>query len=58
MTWAKQFVDPKWVQIIDQAWNEREGVRFCVKISQRAEQTILDETLEFMKYAVSQMENF
>lgn len=55
--WAKQYVDPKWVKLIDQAWNEREGVRFMVKIHQRAEQTLLDETLEFINYAVSQIDN-
>lgn len=55
--WAKQFVEPKWVNIIDQAWSEREGVRFLVKIRQRAEQTLLDETLEFIKYAVVQIDN-
>ena len=55
--WAKQFVEPKWVDLIDQAWNEREGVRFLVKIRQRAEQILLDETLEFMKYVISQIDN-
>lgn len=55
--WAKQFVEPKWVKIIDQAWNEREGVRFGVKIGQRAELTLLYETLEFIKYAVAQIDN-
>lgn len=55
--WAKQFVDPKWVKLIDQAWNEREGVRFMVKIRQRAEQSLLDETLDFINYAVSQIDN-
>jgi predicted nucleotidyltransferase len=55
--WAKQFVDPKWVKLIDQAWNEREGVRFMVKIRQRAEQPLLDETLEFINYAVSEIDN-
>lgn len=53
--WAKQMVAPKWVDIIDQAWSEREGVRFLVKIRQRAEQKMLNETLEFMKYAVTQI---
>ena len=57
MTWAKQFVDPKWVKIIDQAWNEREGVRSGVKIGQRAELTLLYETLEFIKYAISSIDN-
>lgn len=55
--WAKQFVNPKWVKIIDQAWNEREGVRFGAKIGQRAESTLLYETLEFIKYAVAQIDN-
>ena len=54
--WAKHFVDPKWVPLIDQAWQEREGVRFLVKIRQRAEQTVLDETLAFMQYIVSQID--
>jgi len=55
--WAKQFVEPKWVNIIDQAWDEREGVRFLVKIRQRAEQTLLYGTLDFIKYAVAQIDN-
>ena len=55
--WAKQFVEPKWVNIIDQAWNEREGVRFLVKIGQRAELTLLRETLDFIKYAVAQIDD-
>ena len=57
MLWAKQFVDPKWADLIDQAWNERMGVRFGVKIGQRAEATLLDETLEFIKYAVALIDN-
>jgi predicted nucleotidyltransferase len=57
MKWAKQFEDPKWIKIIDQAWKEREGVRFLVKIGQRAEPTVLYETLEFIRYAVAQTDN-
>ena len=56
MKWAKQFMTPQWVKIIDQAWNEREGVRFGAKISQRAESTLLYETLEFIKYAIAQID--
>jgi predicted nucleotidyltransferase len=55
--WAKESVDPKWVEIIEQAWNEREGVRFLIKIRQRSEQTLLHETLEFIKYAIAQIDN-
>lgn len=51
--WAKGIVDPQWVQLIEQAWNEREGVRFMVKITQQAEQTLLYKTLEFIKYAIA-----
>jgi len=56
MQWAKHFIEPKWVKLIDQAWHEREGVRFGIKIGQRAELTLLHETLEFIKYAVSQVD--
>lgn len=55
--WAKQYVDSKWIKLIDQAWNEREGVRFMVKIHQRAEQSLLGETLDFINYAISQIDN-
>jgi hypothetical protein len=56
MQWAKRSVDTKWAKLIDQAWHERDGVRFGIKIGQRAEFTQLYETLEFIKYAVSQMD--
>jgi predicted nucleotidyltransferase len=54
--WARQVVDPRWVELIDQAWEEREGVRFGAKIGQQAEPADLQATLEFMKYAVTQAE--
>lgn len=56
VAWAKQFVAPQWIQIIDQAWNERQGVRFGVKIGQRAESALLGETLEFIYYALTKMD--
>jgi predicted nucleotidyltransferase len=52
--WAKHFVDLKWIKLIDHSWNERDGARFGFTISQRAESTLLDETLEFVKYAIAQ----
>ena len=58
MQWAKQFVDSKWVRLIDQAWHERECVRFGVKIGQRAELALLHETQEFIRYAVTQIDTF
>jgi hypothetical protein len=58
MEWARQYTGPKWASLIDQAWEEREGVRFGVKIGQRAERSLLGETQEFIKYAISQMDAF
>lgn len=50
--WAKGIVKAKWHKLIDDAWIEREGVRHMVKIKQRAEQSVLEETLGFMKDVV------
>jgi hypothetical protein len=30
--WAKEFLEPKWAGLIEGAWEEREGVRFGIKI--------------------------
>lgn len=54
--WAKQFLNSRWARLIDQAWKEREGVRFGEKIGQRAEATLLSETLAFIKNAVAQID--
>lgn len=48
--WAMETLDRRWRNLIKQAWLEREGVRFCTKIRQRAEQPLLQKTLEFIKY--------
>jgi len=42
--------------VIDDALIEREGVRFMVKIKQRAEQSVLDESLAFMRDVVSMVD--
>lgn len=47
--WAKGVVEARWHKVIDEAVIEREGVRHMVKIKQRAEQSVLEETLAFMK---------
>jgi len=52
--WAKKILDQKWAGLIDQAWDERKGVRFGVKIGQRADRILLHETLKFMKYTIEQ----
>jgi hypothetical protein len=57
MTWAKKVVDPKWVEFIEQAWQEREGVRFMQKIRQRAEQQLLYDTLKFLNDVISEIDS-
>jgi hypothetical protein len=52
--WAKEFLDPQWGNLIDQAWEERKGVRFGIKIGQRAKASYLQETLAFLNYVIGQ----
>jgi len=54
--WARQTLDPEWAGFIQQAWEEREGVRHCVKRWQLADAGILGKTLEFIRYAVLKTE--
>jgi len=49
--WAMDNLNSKWNGLIEQAWQQREGVRFCKKIKQRADQDILQETQKFIEYA-------
>ncbi len=49
--WAKDSLDNKWTSLIEQAWQEREGVRFCTKIRERSNQELLEKTFEFIQYA-------
>lgn len=51
--WAKRELAPEWREFIDQAWAEREGVRFCVKIRQQASRELLIQTQRFIAYALS-----
>ncbi len=53
--WAKEALASEWAAFIEQAWQDREGVRFGVKIGQRAEKKALTETLAFMQYAMQEM---
>ena len=56
MRWAMESLDPAWVSLIQQAWEEREGVRHCVKIRQRADAEALRDTHEFIMYVVRESE--
>jgi hypothetical protein len=49
--WAEQTLDAKWHELIRQAWTERKGVRFGVKVRQLADVTLLQETARFVAYS-------
>jgi hypothetical protein len=54
--WALEALDPAWAELIRTAWEEREGVRYCIKIRQRAAESALAQTRDFVKYAVAESE--
>lgn len=49
--WAERWVKAEWHELIRQAWVERKGVRFGVKVRQRAGVQLLQETADFISYA-------
>ena len=55
--WARQTLDRPWSDLVQRAWEERQGVRYCVKIRQRAEPQALLETLDFIRYAIREGEH-
>jgi len=57
MNWAIQNLDPSWAMFIQQAWEERKGVRHMVKIKQRAQQITLEETMTFIEYAIRKIDH-
>jgi hypothetical protein len=56
--WAQQSLSPQWHELIRRAWIEREGVRFCQKIRQPAELSLLQQTVHFLAYVQSQCSSF
>jgi predicted nucleotidyltransferase len=53
--WAQRSLDPEWQELIRQAWTERKGVRFCVKVRQLADRELLRETADFIAYAQNEL---
>jgi predicted nucleotidyltransferase len=53
--WAEQALPSEWLDLICQAWTEREGVRFGVKIRQPADARLLEETARFLGYAQNEL---
>ena len=52
--WAEWSLHKEWHALIREAWAEREGVRFGVKVRQPAEVRLLQETARFVTYACNQ----
>jgi hypothetical protein len=53
--WAQQSLDPVWHNLIRQAWAERQGVRFGVKVRQLANTKRLQETARFIAYVQNEL---
>jgi hypothetical protein len=53
--WALRCLDAEWHPLIRQAWAEREGVRFGVKIRQLADKERLQETARFIAYVQNEL---
>jgi hypothetical protein len=52
--WAQHALDSRWGLLIQQAWEEREGVRFGEKIRQRADSELLQESFRFLQYTLGE----
>ena len=53
--WAERWVKAEWHELIRQAWAERRGVRFGVKVRQPADVRLLQETAHFISYAHNEL---
>jgi len=53
--WAERSLDTEWHKLIREAWAEREGVRFGVKVRQLADTKRLQETARFIAYVQNQL---
>lgn len=53
--WAEQSLDADWHKLIRQAWAERQGVRFGVKVRQLADTKRLQETARFIAYVQNEL---
>ena len=53
--WAERSLDTEWHKLIRQAWAEREGVRFGVKVRQLADMERLQENARFIAYVQNEL---
>ena len=57
VTWAEQSLDANWRELIRQAWAERNGARFGLKVRQPADAGLLQETALFIAYALNELDS-
>jgi len=53
--WAEQSLEAAWHELIQEAWAERKGVRFGVKIRQPTGVKLLQETARFISYTQNEL---
>jgi aminoglycoside adenylyltransferase-like protein/nucleotidyltransferase-like protein len=53
--WAERSLRTEWHELVRQAWAEREGVRFGLKIRQLADTESLEETARFIAYVQNEL---
>jgi predicted nucleotidyltransferase len=53
--WAVQSLDAEWQGLIRQAWTERNGVRFGMKVRQPADLGLLQQTSRFITYTQNEL---
>jgi predicted nucleotidyltransferase len=56
MAWAKQKLNPKWINLIDFCWQERQDT--SISINQPINPEIFKKSLEFVKYATNLANQF
>jgi predicted nucleotidyltransferase len=55
--WAEQSLDANWRELIRQAWAERNGVRFGLKVRQPADAGLLHKTAQFIVYTLNELDS-
>jgi hypothetical protein len=50
--WAKSNLDPKWIELMNYCWQERQDTSISVK--QPAKPEVFEKSLQFVEYAVEQ----
>jgi predicted nucleotidyltransferase len=54
--WAKKTLDPKWRDLIDHCWQDRQDPN--ISVSQRSDPKIYAQSIDFVRYAVDQARSY